>query len=57
MFGKIPFFKIFTVLAAVGSWATKALEDGKVDVDEAAELVSVICAALGVEAEVKIPTN
>ena len=51
----LNFWKILSVVMAVTSWATKALEDGKVDADEAAELVKTICAALGVAAEITVP--
>jgi len=48
------FFKIMAVVSAVSAWAQKALTDGKVDIDEAMELVRTIIGALGVNAEIKL---
>ena len=45
--------KIFSVMAAVSAWSSKAMADGKIDAKEAAELVEMICGALGVDAEIK----
>lgn len=50
-------FKILMVTGAVTAWAQKALEDGKIDLEEAAELVRVICSALGVDAIINLPTK
>ena len=51
------FWKILGIVMVVTSWATRALEDGKIDTDEAAELVKTICAALGVPSEITVPVK
>lgn len=52
---KMGLLTIITVLSAVSAWATKALADGKIDAAEAAELVTTICGALGVQAAIELP--
>jgi hypothetical protein len=51
---KFNIFKIFAVMGQVNLWAQKALADGKIDAQEAAELVAIICATLGIKAEIKL---
>ena len=51
-------FKIFAVVATISAWAGKAMSDGKIDPDEAAELLLSICGVLGIEKIVRIvPTR
>lgn len=48
-------FKIFQIFGIVSTWATKALADGKVTLAEAVDLVTQLCAILGVTPELEIP--
>ena len=48
-------FTIFSVFGIVSNWATKALEDGKVTLDEALDLVTQLCECIGVVPELAIP--
>ena len=48
-------FKIFQIFGIVSSWATQALADGKVTLVEAVDLVTQLCAILGVTPELEIP--
>lgn len=43
------FFKVLSIVGAVTKWADKALEDGKIDRDEAIELVKLITQALDID--------
>ena len=52
---KIGIFTIFSVFGIVSNWATKALEDGKVTLDEALDLVTQLCECIGVVPELAIP--
>lgn len=51
----ISLFKIFMVFGIVSSWASKALEDGKISLLEAADLASQLGTALGIPTELTIP--
>lgn len=51
----IPFWKILTVLTIVLNWAGQALQDGKITLKEALELVQLLATALGVETLFDIP--
>ena len=48
-------FKIFQIFGIVSTWATQALADGKVTLAEAVDLVTQLCAILGVTPELEIP--
>ncbi len=50
-------FKIFQIFGIVSSWATAALADGKVTLNEAADLAIKIAGILGVAIELDIPTE
>lgn len=52
----IPIFQIFMVFGIVSVWSAKALEDGKISLDEAADLGEQLGRALGIPTELKIPT-
>ena len=52
---KISFWRIFSLFTIVSNWAASALADGKVTLDEALELVSMLAQALGVRTEFEIP--
>lgn len=52
---KFGIFTIFSVFGIVSNWATKALEDGKVTLDEALDLVTQLCECIGVVPELAIP--
>lgn len=47
-------WKVLSVTAAVTSWASKALADGKIDADEIGELVKTICGIFGIKAEIQV---
>jgi len=51
---KIPIFMIFQFFGIISSWAVKALEDGKVTVQEGLELVIALCSIIGVQPEFDI---
>lgn len=51
----ISIFKIFMVFGIVSTWAAKALEDGKITLDEAADLGEQLGAALGIPTSIKVP--
>jgi len=52
---KFGIFQIFQIFGIVSSWATQALEDGKVTLAEAVDLVTQLCAILGVVPELDVP--
>lgn len=54
---KISFFKVFTVFTIIVKWADKALDDGRIDSEEALELVVSLLEAIGLPAEVILPDN
>ena len=43
---KISFFKIFIVFGILSTWATQALSDGKITLEEAVDLIKQLAAAL-----------
>lgn len=47
-------FKIMMAVSTFTIWAEKAGADGKIDAQEAIELVSAVLQILGVKAEIKI---
>jgi len=49
------FWMIFQVFGIVSAWATKALEDGKITITEAAELGAQLGKLLGIPTDVSIP--
>jgi len=49
-------FKLFIIFGIVSRWIKTALEDRKVTLIEAASLASEICAEIGIDAEIEIPT-
>lgn len=51
----IPIFKVFIVFGIVSAWTAKALEDGKITLDEAADLGEQLGGALGIPTSVDIP--
>jgi hypothetical protein len=48
------FFKIMMAVGTFTSWAEKATADGKIDVNEVTELVTMVLQILGVKAEIKL---
>jgi len=48
-------FKIFALFGIISAWADKALADGKVTLVEAVDLVSRLCAVLGITPELELP--
>ena len=50
-------FKIFQVFGIVSSWCDKALADGKVTLNEAADLAIRIAEILGVAIDIEVPTD
>jgi len=53
MFGK--FFKGLELMAITQTWSEQALEDGKVTLKEATELVTRICEVLDIPLELEVP--
>lgn len=53
----IPFWKILTVLTIVLNWAGQALQNGKITLTEALELVQLLATALGVQTLFDIPPD
>lgn len=53
--GNFSIFKIFQIFGIVSTWATKALEDGKITLEEAVDLATKIAALLGVKIEIEVP--
>ena len=54
---KIPIFMIFKFVMVVATWATKALEDGKITAEEGLELVAELAAIIGVPLELSVPNK
>ena len=50
-------FKIFQIFGIVSNWATKALADGKITLNEAVDLAMQIAEILGVTIEIEVPTE
>lgn len=48
-------FNIFKIFGIVSTWATKAIADGKVTMEEAVELATVLADILDVRIEINIP--
>jgi len=48
------FFKALQIMGIVTSWSSKALEDGKVTLDEAADLAKKIADVLGIPTDIKL---
>jgi len=48
----ISIFKIFSIFGAVSSWADRALEDGKITLQETVDLAESISKILGIPLEV-----
>ena len=51
------FLKALRIMAVVSEWSVKSLEDGKVTIIEALDLVMQICTILGVKTEFEIPED
>jgi len=51
---KVPIFMIFQFFGIISAWSVKALEDGKVTIQEGLELVLSLTAILGVKPEFDI---
>lgn len=51
---RIPIFMIFQFFGVISSWASKALEDGKVTAAEGLELVVALAGILGVQPEFSV---
>jgi len=52
---KIPIFMIFSFVMVVATWATKALEDGKISAMEGLDLIGKLASIIGVPLEFDIP--
>ena len=52
---KIPIFMIFKFVMVVATWATKALEDGKITATEGLELIGELAMIIGVPLELDVP--
>ena len=50
-------FKIFQIFGIVSNWAAKALADGKITLEEAVELATLIAGILGVKIEIEVPAG
>ncbi len=50
-------FKIFQIFGIVSTWATQALADGKITLNEAVDLAMKIAEVLGITIEIDIPTE
>ena len=48
------FFKILSIVSLISSWMAKALEDGKITLREALELIGLLAPALGLPLDFKI---
>ncbi|MBA7666797.1 hypothetical protein ES703_74879 [subsurface metagenome] len=51
---KIPIFMIFQFFGVISSWASKALEDGKVTALEGFELLVSLATVLGIPLDFKV---
>ena len=49
-------FKALAIIGIVSEWSTKALADGKVTTEEAADLGVKVATALGIK-EIELPTS
>jgi hypothetical protein len=50
-------FKIFQIFGVVSNWASKALADGKITLEEAVQLATLIAGILGVKIEIEVPVD
>ena len=48
------FFKALKIMGIITEWSMTALQDGKVTMDEAMELVNSVCEVLGIKLEVDV---
>lgn len=48
-------FKIFQIFGIVSNWAASALADGKITLEEAVKLATLIAEILGVKIEIEVP--
>jgi len=48
------FFKILSIISLISSWMAKALEDGKITLREALELIGLLAPALGLPLDFEI---
>jgi hypothetical protein len=48
------FFKILSIISLISSWMSKALEDGKITLREALELIGLLAPALGLPLDFEI---
>ena len=48
------FFKILSIVSLISSWMAKALEDGKITLREALELIGLLAPALGLPLDFEI---
>jgi len=48
------FFKILSIISLISSWMNKALEDGKITLAEALELISMLAGPLGLPLEFNV---
>jgi len=51
---KIPIFVLFKFVMVVATWATKALEDGKITAAEGLELIAELALIIGVPLELDV---
>lgn len=49
------FFKVLRIMGIVTEWASKALQDGKVTLNEAVDLAQRIAEVLGIPTDIKLP--
>ena len=52
---KIPIFTIFKFIMVISTWATTALEDGKITAAEGLELIAELASIIGVPLELELP--
>ncbi len=50
-------FKIFQIFGIVSNWASQALADGKITLEEAVQLAMAIASILGVQIEIDVPES
>jgi len=53
----LSIFKIFTIFGTVSTWAEKALKDNVVTLEEGLDLLARLAEALGVQAELALPSS
>lgn len=53
----VSILKIFQIFGIVSAWASQALADGKITLDEAVELAMKLADLLSVKTEIKIPDS